>query len=54
MSKTGKDHYVPQMYLNGFAIDPSQENPHIHQYMEDKIVSPAIKDVASHHDRYPR
>ncbi len=46
--KIPKDHYVPQFYLDAFAIEgPGQEMPHIYQYMKDKIVDPRIKDVAS-------
>lgn len=48
MAGTPKDHYVPQLYLDAFAIEGArQENPHIFQYMEGKIVSPRISDVAS-------
>jgi hypothetical protein len=43
-----KDHYVPQMYLDAFALEgPGQDRPHIFQYMKDKVVSPRISDVAS-------
>lgn len=46
--KIPKDHYVPQFYLDAFAIEgPGAEESHIYQYMENKIVSPRIKDVAS-------
>ena len=51
--KIPKDHYVPQFYLDAFAIEgPAQENPHIFQYMPDKIVSPRIKDVTSERHFY--
>lgn len=51
--KIPKDHYVPQFYLDAFAIEgKGQENPHIYQYMEEKIVSPRIKDVASERHFY--
>lgn len=43
-----KDHYVPQMYLDAFAIEgPGCDRPHIYQYMEHEVVQPRIKDVAS-------
>lgn len=43
-----KDHYVPQFYLDAFAIEgPGMKNPHIYQYMENKIVASRISDVAS-------
>ena len=46
--KIPKDHYIPQSYLDSFAIEgPGNVTPHIYQYMKDKIVSPRIKDVAS-------
>ncbi len=48
MSATPKDHYVPQCYLDAFAIEgPGKKEPHIYQYMPDGIVSARIKDVAS-------
>lgn len=47
-NKIPKDHYIPQFYLDAFAIEgPGKERPHIFQYMEEKIVPPRIKDVAS-------
>jgi hypothetical protein len=48
MAGTPKDHYVPQCYLDAFACEGSNtKNPHIYQYLPDKIVSPSIADVAS-------
>jgi hypothetical protein len=48
-----KDHYVPQFYLDAFAIEgPGNQNSHIYQYMDDKIVSPRISDVASERHFY--
>lgn len=47
-SATPKDHYVPQFYLDDFSIEgPDNKDPHIYQYMKDKIVPARIKDVAS-------
>jgi len=51
--KIPKDHYVPQLYLDAFAIEgPGKKMPHIYQYMEDKIVSPRVSDVASERHFY--
>lgn len=48
-----KDHYIPQFYLDAFAIEGSgQKNPHIFQYMDEKIASVRIKDVAGEKDYY--
>lgn len=47
-SSTPKDHYVPQFYLDAFAIEGAgAKTPHIYQYMDDNVVQPRIKDVAS-------
>lgn len=43
-----KDHYIPQLYLDAFAIEGAgHKTPHIYQYMQDKVVCSRIKDVAS-------
>ena len=48
-----KDHYVPQFYLDAFAIEgPGEKGPHIYQYMDGQVVSPRISDVASEKDYY--
>lgn len=48
-----KDHYVPQFYLDAFAIEGAGEKqPHIYQYMDGQVVSPRISDVASEKDYY--
>ena len=48
MAGTPKDHYVPQFYLDAFAIEgPGMDKPHIYQYMPEETVSPRISDVAS-------
>src|SRR3989344_2084139 len=48
MAGTPKDHYVPQFYLDAFAVEgPGKGESHIYQYMHDRTVSPRISDVAS-------
>lgn len=53
MTKTSKDHYVPQFYLDAFACEgPGFKTPHIWQYDVEQVVSPRIKDVASEKNYY--
>ncbi len=48
-----KDHYVPQFYLDAFAIEgPGKKRSHIYQYMDKQVVSSRISDVASEKDYY--
>lgn len=48
-----KDHYIPQFYLDAFAIEgPGKITPHIYQYMEGKVVPSRISDVAGEKDYY--
>ena len=48
-----KDHYIPQLYLDAFAMEGSGlKNPHIYQYMDNEVVKPRIKDIASEKNFY--
>jgi hypothetical protein len=51
-AKVGKDHYVPQFYLEEFAFDKDNERPHIYQYMIDNVIPARVKDVASERHFY--